>query len=279
MSEQKPSYYSILPASVRYDKSLHPNAKILYTEITALCQRQGYCWASNNHFADLFDVSERSVINWLNNLKEKGYIKTKFIYKKDSKEIDHRRIYILDPIIARNLQIIDSEGDEKNFTAGGENSGEENFTTPHEKKFKTGGEENFTYNNKNLLINNSSSFPALEEAKIFAEEEELKIDVEKWWNHSKHGQLKNWKTAMIAWSKDSKNRVTKKILVTEDPTTQAIRQRIKKALLNDAIAETVYYIYDFDSGVIEGNTIFLKDKMALKYQDILAKINVKIKIR
>lgn len=43
MSEiRKPSYWAVLPACVRYDASLPPNAKLLYAEISALCDDVGY---------------------------------------------------------------------------------------------------------------------------------------------------------------------------------------------------------------------------------------------
>ena len=72
--EHQPNYYAIIPANVRYDKDLEPNAKLLYAEITALWQREGYCWASNAYFAKLYDVEIRTVRMWIESLKKKKYI-------------------------------------------------------------------------------------------------------------------------------------------------------------------------------------------------------------
>ncbi len=93
---EKPSYYSIIPAIVRYDKDLTPNAKLLYAEITSLCNMNGTCNASTEYFCKLYQVSKASVQNCLKILEDKGFIGIEVVYKKGSKEILTRYIKILD---------------------------------------------------------------------------------------------------------------------------------------------------------------------------------------
>lgn len=73
MSNHK-SYYAIIPANVRYDKSLPNGAKLLYGEITSLCNEKGYCWANNHYFSELYEISDRTIIRWLNFLQKRAYI-------------------------------------------------------------------------------------------------------------------------------------------------------------------------------------------------------------
>jgi hypothetical protein len=89
-------YYAIIPASVRYDKNIVPNAKLLYGEITALCNERGYCWAGNNYFAELYNVSKNTVSSWISSLVKNNYIEVDLIYKENSKEIQSRHIRIID---------------------------------------------------------------------------------------------------------------------------------------------------------------------------------------
>lgn len=91
---EKPNYYSVIPSEVRYDKELTPNAKLLYGEITALCNEKGICWASNQYFADLYSTTKETVSRWISQLAKKKYIVIKMFYKENSKEIDKRIISI-----------------------------------------------------------------------------------------------------------------------------------------------------------------------------------------
>ena len=96
-------YYAIIPANVRYDKDLPANAKLLYGEITALCNEKGYCWASNGYFADLYGVSKVTVSRWIKALSDKGYITTEVELKENSNEVLHRYIKIVDTPINKNV--------------------------------------------------------------------------------------------------------------------------------------------------------------------------------
>ena len=123
----QPTYFAIIPAHVRYAKTISANAKLLYGDISALCHQQGYCWASNDYFARLYDVSKTSISKWINQLKEQGFVTVELHYKKDSKEIDKRHIKIVEEPMKQN-----------EFTSP------TNVIAPIEEKFK----ENKTVNTK-----------------------------------------------------------------------------------------------------------------------------------
>lgn len=145
MNEHR-GFYAIIPAIVRYDNQLNGNAKLLYGELTALANEKGYCWATNQYFANLYNVSKRTIISWLKQLEERNYIKMQIFYKPNSKMVDRRHIYIL-PYPTDTEFYTPSE---ENFITYGKNhqeGDEENFTTP--------SEENFTENN--TLINNTKN--------------------------------------------------------------------------------------------------------------------------
>ena len=134
----KSNYYAIIPAIVRYDKELTDKAKLLYGEITCLCNKEGYCFATNNYFANLYNCTPRAIQFTISKLQEKGYIKI-----------------IIENNYQRKIYLTDALGYEKIFTP------------PHENNFTGGYEKNFTNNNITdniddlfiLIINNSNEIP------------------------------------------------------------------------------------------------------------------------
>ncbi len=77
--KEQPNYYAIIPATVIYDNNLKSAEKLLYGEITALANKNGYCYAKNKYFAYLYNVTAVSVSRWISHLQELGYIETEII--------------------------------------------------------------------------------------------------------------------------------------------------------------------------------------------------------
>ena len=94
--KEQPNYYSIIPSHVRYDKELKPMEVIMYGELTALSNKYGYSYASNNYFAELYNVHKKTVSTWISRLKEKGYIDT-VVIRDENMTVTERRIYITAP--------------------------------------------------------------------------------------------------------------------------------------------------------------------------------------
>ena len=92
MEEEKPNYYAIIPANIRYDENLRANEKLLYGEITALTYKTGECWASNNYFARLYKTTPQAISRWILNLKKLGYLEISYEYL--GKEIQKRIIKV-----------------------------------------------------------------------------------------------------------------------------------------------------------------------------------------
>lgn len=93
--QDKPNYYAIIPACVRYDSTLKDKAKLLYGEITALSNLYGYCFSSNKYFADLYGVSSSYISLLIKDLINKGYIESRFIYKEGTQQILNRYLTIV----------------------------------------------------------------------------------------------------------------------------------------------------------------------------------------
>lgn len=83
---ERPNYYAVIPAEVRYS-SISGNAKLLYGEITALTNKNGFCHASNDYFMRLYGAGRRTVVRWLQELEKQGFINVQ------AKQSKYRKIY------------------------------------------------------------------------------------------------------------------------------------------------------------------------------------------
>lgn len=90
---QKPSYYAVLPATVRYDAELPPNAKLLYAEISSLCDAKGYCFASNKYFAQNFELDATTIQRLIKALSDRGYVRVEVERDPKTNAVVQRRIY------------------------------------------------------------------------------------------------------------------------------------------------------------------------------------------
>lgn len=111
----QPNFYAIIPANVRYDEKLVPNAKLLYGEITALCNQEGFCWADNAYFGKLYKVDNKTISRWISSLESCGYLAIEHFQNNGNT----RKIYIENT--AQNLVIKKSLPSDKIVTSIYEN--------------------------------------------------------------------------------------------------------------------------------------------------------------
>lgn len=129
----RPNYFSIIPAFVRYDTGLSANAKLLYSEITALANTRGYCYATNSYFAELYNTTKETISRWISQLKEKGFIRIIYEVLENNKE-KVRKISIN---LEFNNQDLESKQDSHNeLLAGFKNAEEKNTKVPQAEESK-----------------------------------------------------------------------------------------------------------------------------------------------
>ena len=84
--------WAILPAMVRYDKSLPANAKLIYAEIAAKINEDGFCFCHNAWFSERLGIKRDTVSTLVKRLEAADYIRIDVDVARVNK--DRRRIYL-----------------------------------------------------------------------------------------------------------------------------------------------------------------------------------------
>lgn len=67
---------AILPIKVRHDKQLGDKAKLLYAEINANLNAEGFCTKTNDFFAEAMGTTQRTVARSLSELISRAYVRS-----------------------------------------------------------------------------------------------------------------------------------------------------------------------------------------------------------
>jgi hypothetical protein len=74
-SDDTVPFFTVLTATVRHDKSLSSDAKLLYSEIFTCQNQNGYCFFDISYVAELYGFQENTVEQCIKSLVDSGYIR------------------------------------------------------------------------------------------------------------------------------------------------------------------------------------------------------------
>ena len=191
--------YSICFNEWALDKDIKNELGLLLI-ISSLCAEKGYCYASNEYFAELFDTNETTISRKIKTLEKKNYITT--FYEKRGCEVLSREIR-LSKMVTVNYQ--------KQQSSIIKNDKENNISTTNIKEI----------DNNKLLSTKKKKFvpPTLEEVETYCRERKNNVDAKRFydyyeannWVDGKGNRVVSWKQKMISsWETNAKLQPNKK---------------------------------------------------------------------
>lgn len=94
MAEKYVGAFGVIPNAILYDKRLKNGEKILYTFISSLSNKSGYCFASNAYLSEAVGVTKNTIVIYLKHLEDLGYIYRNFKASKNDNANVERKIYL-----------------------------------------------------------------------------------------------------------------------------------------------------------------------------------------
>lgn len=86
--------FGVVPNAVLYDERLKNGEKILYTFISSLSNKSGYCFASNTYLSKIVGVTKNTIKIYLKKLEDLNYINRSYKSCEDNDEVE-RKIYLV----------------------------------------------------------------------------------------------------------------------------------------------------------------------------------------
>lgn len=204
---ENPSYYAIIPSSVRYNQDLTTIAKLLYGEITTLSNKSGMCFAKNAYFAELYGVSEKTITRNIKLLEKYNLIAVEYCAKKGAIK---ERVITVDKNVPITTDIDGQkcpETTDKNVPYN--NTSINNIKEINNNKllFTKKDEEEPTKNKK-------FQKPTLDEVRDYCLNRKNDIDPEMFidfyesngWKVGKN-PMKDWKACVRTWEKKNKEKI------------------------------------------------------------------------
>ena len=189
--------YSVCLNKWALDKEIKNELGLLLI-ISSLCAEKGYCFASNEYLATLFEIEEETISRKLNKLSSKDYITIE--YEKRGCEIISRKIRLTE------ISIDDCQKNQPTI----------------DEKVK---DNNIIYNN--ISINNKKEIykekrfkpPTLEEIEQYIKEKKLNVNAKDFydyftdgkWIDSRGNKVYNWKLKLRTWNSYNKRTITYQI--------------------------------------------------------------------
>lgn len=138
-----------IPAELYLNTDLSPIEKFLIIEIDSL-SKNGECHATNQHFADFLGLSQSRTRHIVADLINRGYLKSRIIYKKNSKQVEKRILSVVFKTPPSDFSRTPMS--ENSHTPPSENSTDKNTYINNTSKSNT--DIKFRNNNNNTINNN-----------------------------------------------------------------------------------------------------------------------------
>ena len=184
--------YSICLNEWALDKEIKNELGLLLI-ISSLTAEKGYCYASNEYLADLFETTETTISKKIKLLETKQYIKIN--YRKRGCEI-----------ISREIRLSQKEIDDcqKRKSTIVENNKENNISINNIKEIN---------NNKLLFTKKKFKKPTLDEVQQYCSERKNNISAEKFIDYYEsngwkvgRNSMKDWKATVRNWEKNQQEK-------------------------------------------------------------------------